>query len=103
MVHFRVISTASTKAGWRIILTGGSQSVLAMDYSECTSVESLFTGGVNVWIHYPLLITKIVHRGSFGDLSNKQQYFHIEPIERHSNSVSFYDNSHKYSRPIRWI
>ena len=59
MVHFRVMWTASTRAGWRVILTGGSQSALAMDYSECTSVESLFTGGVNVWIHYPLLILKL--------------------------------------------
>ena len=34
-----------------------------------------------------LLLIKITHRGSFGDLSNKEQYFHIEPIERHPDSV----------------
>ena len=51
------------------------------------------------------IIIKFVHRGSFGDLSNKQQYFHIEPIERHSDSVSFCSNSHNstlYSGPS-WI
>lgn len=40
-------------------------------------------------------LIKINHRGSFGDISNKKQYFHIEPIERHPDSVTMIT----YNRP----
>ncbi len=31
----------------------------------------------------------LTHRGSFGDRANKEQFYHVEPLDNMDNSVSF--------------